>query len=67
MLTVHLTVENLQDKYEKPTDGRRPGELPMGLRAVGMGLGNNGQPLTNVDQLINSIVTPSGKGEPRDF
>ncbi len=35
---------------------RRPGELPVGLKGVGMGLGNNGQPLTNVDQLIGAVV-----------
>lgn len=49
------------DRYPKDQERRDPNGLPFGLRAVGMGLGANGAPLTDVASVISSInpVTPS--------
>lgn len=47
-----LTVK--MDSYEKEA-GRRDGELPVGLRSIGMGLGANGAPLADVASVINSM------------
>ncbi|VDP00380.1 unnamed protein product [Soboliphyme baturini] len=55
-----LTVK--MDRFEKIKETRRPGELPPGLRSIGMGLGNNGTSLTKVSQLLNSGCTASGRG-----
>lgn len=42
------------DKFD-PIDDRKEGELPMGLRGVGMGLGANGAPLGDVSSIISSL------------
>ncbi|KAI1698852.1 myelin expression factor 2 [Ditylenchus destructor] len=43
------------DRFDKdPASDRREGELPVGLRAVGMGLGANGAPLADVASVISS-------------
>lgn len=47
-----LTVK--MDRFEKEQD-RREGELPVGLRGIGMGLGANGAPLADVASVISSI------------
>lgn len=47
-----LTVK--MDSFEKEP-GRREGELPVGLRSIGMGLGANGAPLADVASVINSM------------
>ena len=47
-----LTVK--MDSYEKEP-GRRDGELTVGLRSIGMGLGANGAPLADVASVINSM------------
>lgn len=47
-----LTVK--MDRFEKEKD-RREGELPIGLRGIGMGLGANGAPLADVASVISSI------------
>lgn len=48
------------DKFD-PVDDRKEGELPVGLRGVGMGLGANGAPLGDVSSIISSLTssTPS--------
>lgn len=51
-----LTVK--MDRYDKdPASDRRDGELPVGLRGVGMGLGANGAPLADVASVISSLAT----------
>ncbi|VDP23482.1 unnamed protein product [Soboliphyme baturini] len=52
-----LTVK--MDRFEKEEEPLRPGELPSGLRSIGMGFGRNGMPLTNVKQLLVSGGTVS--------
>ncbi|KAI1715913.1 RNA recognition motif domain-containing protein [Ditylenchus destructor] len=48
------------DRFDKdPASDRREGELPVGLRAVGMGLGANGAPLADVASVISSLSTPA--------
>lgn len=47
-----LTVK--MDSFEKEP-GRREGELPVGLRSIGMGLGANGNPLADVASVISSM------------
>lgn len=47
-----LTVK--MDRFEKEPE-RREGELPVGLRGIGMGLGANGAPLADVASVISSI------------
>lgn len=42
------------DKFEL-LDDRKEGELPVGLRGVGMGLGANGAPLGDVTSVISSL------------
>ncbi|VDM24447.1 unnamed protein product [Toxocara canis] len=42
------------DRFD-PIDERREGELPIGLRGVGMGLGANGAPLSDVSSIISSL------------
>ncbi|VDM97110.1 unnamed protein product [Thelazia callipaeda] len=44
------------DKFD-PVDERKEGELPMGLRGVGMGLGANGAPLGDVSSIISSLTS----------
>lgn len=46
------------DRFEKEAE-RREGELPTGLRGIGMGLGANGAPLADVASIISSLA-PSG-------
>ncbi len=60
MKNVYVQYKYVQDKFEKTMDGLRAGELPSGLRDVGMGLGANGAPLTNISQLLSSV----GAGAP---
>ncbi|KAL3080330.1 hypothetical protein niasHS_012435 [Heterodera schachtii] len=48
------TISVRMDRYPKEVE-RREGGLPFGLRAVGMGLGANGAPLTDVASVISSI------------
>lgn len=42
------------DRFEKEVE-LRPGELPPGLRGVGMGLGANGAPLADVASVISTF------------
>uniref|UniRef100_A0AC34QL34 RRM domain-containing protein n=1 Tax=Panagrolaimus sp. JU765 TaxID=591449 RepID=A0AC34QL34_9BILA len=56
------TISVKMDRFEKEAE-RPPGELPTGLRSIGMGLGANGAPLTNVASILpslnsNTITTP---------
>lgn len=44
------------DKFD-PIDDRKEGELPVGLRGVGMGLGANGAPLGDVSSIISSLTS----------
>lgn len=44
------------DRFQKEPE-RAPGELPTGLRAVGMGLGANGAPLANVASVLSSLTS----------
>ncbi|VDK44826.1 unnamed protein product [Anisakis simplex] len=46
------------DRFE-PFDDRRDGELPIGLRGVGMGLGANGAPLSDVSSIISTLNSSS--------
>ncbi|KAF7639709.1 hypothetical protein Mgra_00000630 [Meloidogyne graminicola] len=47
------------DRYPKDIERRDPGGLPFGLRGVGMGLGANGAPLTDVASVISNINSSS--------
>uniref|UniRef100_A0A915CUY5 RRM domain-containing protein n=1 Tax=Ditylenchus dipsaci TaxID=166011 RepID=A0A915CUY5_9BILA len=48
------------DRFDKdPSTDRREGELPVGLRGIGMGLGAGGAPLTDVASVISSIAPAS--------
>ncbi|VDP09063.1 unnamed protein product [Soboliphyme baturini] len=53
-----LTVK--MDRFEKDEEPLRPGELPPGLRSIGMGLGRNGAPLSKIAQLLGSGTGASG-------
>ncbi|KAK0425489.1 hypothetical protein QR680_009233 [Steinernema hermaphroditum] len=44
------------DRFEKEPE-LREGELPVGLRALGMGLGANGAPLADVASVVSSVAT----------
>uniref|UniRef100_A0A915ACG6 RRM domain-containing protein n=2 Tax=Parascaris univalens TaxID=6257 RepID=A0A915ACG6_PARUN len=46
------------DRFD-PIDERREGELPIGLRGIGMGLGANGAPLSDVSSIISSLNSPA--------
>lgn len=48
------TLSVKMDRFEKETE-LRPGELPAGLRGVGMGLGANGAPLADVASVISTF------------
>ncbi|KAH7721986.1 Protein C25A1.4 [Aphelenchoides avenae] len=50
------------DRFEKEAE-RREGELPTGLRGIGMGLGANGAPLADVASVISSLA-PSAPVQP---
>uniref|UniRef100_A0A915P0Z0 RRM domain-containing protein n=1 Tax=Meloidogyne floridensis TaxID=298350 RepID=A0A915P0Z0_9BILA len=43
------------DRYPKDIERRDPGGLPFGLRGVGMGLGANGAPLTDVASVLSNM------------
>jgi RNA recognition motif-containing protein len=47
------------DRFDKEIP-RQDGELPAGLRAIGMGLGSGGQPLANVASVISSLTGVNG-------
>ncbi len=51
------------DKFEKPTEVI-PGELPQGLRAIGMGLGADGAPLADVELVLNQAGFPVQSSAP---
>lgn len=47
------------DRFD-PVDEKREGDLPIGLRSIGMGLGANGAPLGDVSSIISSLSSSSG-------
>uniref|UniRef100_A0A7E4UPS5 RNA-binding domain-containing protein n=2 Tax=Panagrellus redivivus TaxID=6233 RepID=A0A7E4UPS5_PANRE len=49
------TISVKMDRFEKEAE-RPTGELPHGLRAIGMGLGANGAPLANVASVLSSLT-----------
>jgi RNA recognition motif-containing protein len=53
------TLSVKMDRFEKEVE-RSNGELPPGLRSIGMGLGANGQPLANVTSVLSSIANFNG-------
>jgi RNA recognition motif-containing protein len=53
------TLSVKMDRFDKEVE-RNTGELPTGLRSIGMGLGANGQPLANVTSVLSSIANFSG-------
>uniref|UniRef100_A0A914XND7 RRM domain-containing protein n=1 Tax=Plectus sambesii TaxID=2011161 RepID=A0A914XND7_9BILA len=55
------TITVKMDKYEKPIE-KMPGELPRGLQGVGMGLGANGAPLTDIASVLSSVNPAAGPG-----
>ncbi|TKR93795.1 hypothetical protein L596_008190 [Steinernema carpocapsae] len=63
-----LTVK--MDRFEKDAE-LREGELPTGLRAVGMGLGANGAPLADVASVVSSVspnnAPPMGRVAPEPY
>uniref|UniRef100_A0A914R6V5 RRM domain-containing protein n=1 Tax=Parascaris equorum TaxID=6256 RepID=A0A914R6V5_PAREQ len=54
------------DRFD-PIDERREGELPIGLRGIGMGLGANGAPLSDVSSIISSLNSPAAKAQTAFF
>ncbi|KAE9551810.1 hypothetical protein FO519_004981 [Halicephalobus sp. NKZ332] len=57
------TISVKLDRFEKEAE-RPPGELPAGLRAVGMGLGANGAPLANVASVLSTLGTNAIQQQP---
>uniref|UniRef100_A0AC34FSM5 RRM domain-containing protein n=1 Tax=Panagrolaimus sp. ES5 TaxID=591445 RepID=A0AC34FSM5_9BILA len=53
------TLSVKMDRFDKDIP-RQDGELPAGLRAIGMGLGSGGQPLANVASVISSLTGVNG-------
>uniref|UniRef100_A0A914Z1B9 RRM domain-containing protein n=1 Tax=Panagrolaimus superbus TaxID=310955 RepID=A0A914Z1B9_9BILA len=53
------TLSVKMDRFDKEIP-RQDGELPAGLRAIGMGLGSGGQPLANVASVISSLTGVNG-------
>ena len=60
------TISVKLDRFEKEAE-RPPGELPVGLRAVGMGLGANGAPLANVASVLSSLGTNTVQPQVQPF
>jgi len=53
------TISVKMDKFPREGENRRDGDLPFGLHSVGMGLGANGAPLTDVAGVISSLSSAS--------
>ena len=48
------------DRFEKDVDRNSGDALPVGLRAIGMGLGANGAPLSDVQSVLTSLASVNG-------
>uniref|UniRef100_A0A1I7ZH48 RRM domain-containing protein n=1 Tax=Steinernema glaseri TaxID=37863 RepID=A0A1I7ZH48_9BILA len=51
------------DRFEKEPE-LREGELPVGLRAIGMGLGANGAPLADVASVVSTVSATANPSTP---
>uniref|UniRef100_A0A5S6Q9W3 RRM domain-containing protein n=1 Tax=Trichuris muris TaxID=70415 RepID=A0A5S6Q9W3_TRIMR len=52
---------------KQPSEMRPPGELPHGLKGVGLGLGANGMPLSDVSQIVGIQASNTTAPPPKIF